>query len=226
MTNSFLRLTPSRDSKGKLVLVDGLIAFRLGLWANGEEIDSLHVNSGAPGIQTEADLKLFGASNSRPGSMEPIPEGYYDVGPPEYATPNSLSGSWGAGLGPVWFDLPSRQPGQRSAFGMHLDSNRANSPGSAGCIVTRSLKDLQTLIAWYSKHKPKLLVVDYKLGSVSNPASLKPETTTPPVPGPASFKLDVNQNGMTLVVLEKLMPGLYSVFSDSPSWTGKLVKKD
>ena len=38
---NYLRLTPSRDSKGQLYLVDGLIAFRLGLWVDDKEIDSL-----------------------------------------------------------------------------------------------------------------------------------------------------------------------------------------
>ena len=122
--SNFLRLTPPLTEKGDLYLVNGLIAFRLGLWVNNKEIASLHVNSGAPGLQSKSDFRTFQDPKSRPGSSEPIPEGEYNLTNPEFATPNSYSGSWGAGLGPVWIDIRPKRAGQRSAFGFHLDANR------------------------------------------------------------------------------------------------------
>ena len=59
---------------------------------------------------------------------------------------------------------------------------------------------------------------------VSNPTTATPAPV--PTPKPANFKLDINSNGMTLVLFEKLLPGAYSLFSNSPSWEGKLVNKE
>ena len=220
-----LRLTPSRTASNDLYLENGLIAFRLGLWVSNREIASLHVNSGAPGLQAPSNLREFQDSNSRPGSSEPIPEGEYKVGPPEFATPNSYSGSWGAGLGPVWFDLPPKRKGNRSAFGIHLDENRAFAPGSAGCVVTRTLEDLKTIVKWYDQYKFQELIVDLGLGSIQKP-SLPSPPVQPKPPAAPGFKIDINDKGSTLSVSETILPGSYQIFSNSPSWTGKLVRKD
>jgi hypothetical protein len=216
--SSFLRLTPSLDSSGNLVKENGLIQFRLGLWVNNTELDKLTVNSGAAGVQT---LRKFTDPNSLPGSLEPIPEGEYRVGPYEFARANDYAASWGPGLGPVWFDLKPLSQGLRSDFGIHLDANRDYAPGSAGCVVTANLTGLRKIIEWQKAHGFSKLVVDHGLGSVS-----KPKPVAPAKPSNFPVKIDVNANGFSLTLTEDLKAGTYQLFSNSPSWTGKLVPKE
>lgn len=219
---NYLRLTPSRDAKGNLYLENGLIAFRLGLWVNGKEIDSVQVNSGGLGRQDEINLKTYLSTNSLAGSMEPIPEYRYKLGGPEFAVPNSYTGSWGAGLGPVWFSIiPSPGGGNRSEFGIHLDENRSYAPGSAGCVVAPTVSALKKIVDWHSKYSFKELVVDHGLGTVS-----KPEVADKPAKAKENkFKYFSNQSGTTLVVYETLEPGEYTLYSEGDGWSGKLVKK-
>lgn len=211
------RLTPSRDSNGDLVRERGLIVFRLGVWVDGLEVDSLAVYSGAAGKQEEHNLKLFSNPNSLPGSLEPIPEGTYKVGPVEWARYNDLYASWGSGLGPVWSDLLPFDSGngRRSAFGFHLDENNSYAPGSAGCVVMPDRATLDKYLVLRKKFSHiKLLTVDYGLGTVPSPA--------PPVKQKQKhkdFKMFVNDKGVGIVIDGKK----YSMFSDSNGWSGKLV---
>lgn len=222
---NYIRLTPSYDKNGNLYLIDGLIAFRLGLWVEGKEIDKLTVFSGGPSKQNKASLKIYSDPMSIPGSAEPIPEGQYRVDPYEFAVANSYSGSWGEGLGPVWFPIIPLGNGRRNDFGIHLDANGSYAPGSMGCIVTSNINDLKIIVEWQKRYKFNLLVVDYSLGTVA-----KPNKETAPVPPPAKpempeFKFVVNENGSTLYIYEPLAVGQYTVFSNDTGWTGKLKKK-
>lgn len=216
-----LRLTPSRNPDGSLHLVGGLIQFRLGVWVKGEEVDNFTVLSGAPGLQ---NLKRFSDSSSLPGSLEPIPEGLYAVGPVEWAFKNDLKSSWGAGLGPVWSDLsPISRGGRRSAFGIHLDSNNSYAPGSAGCVVFETLSELQRYLEMRKRYPQiDLLVVDYNLGD-PEVAAQRPSINKPSLAKKESkFKLFVNENGATLVVAQDLKAGSYTLVSDG-AWVGKFI---
>lgn len=222
-----LRLTPSILPDGNFHYENGLLVFRLALWHQGKEVDSLPVNSGARGIQSRANLRVFEDPNSRAGSNEPIPEGEFNVGPPEFAVSNSYSGSWGAGLGPVWFDLSPQRKGNRSAFGIHLDENRAFSPGSAGCIVTPTLEGLKKIVSWWDRYRFSRLVVDHNLGTITGP-NPPSNTQQPPAQPPATntdIKLFFNANGAVISVGETLQPGQYLIVSNGPSWDGKLVRR-
>lgn len=218
-----LRLTPTYTTSGDLYLENGLIVFRLGIWDGSKELAHFAVNSGARGLQTRQHLDVFQSPQALPGSNEPIPEGEYKVGGPEHAP----GGSWGAGLGPIWYNLSPLRPGKRSAFGIHLDENRAQAPGSAGCIVFPTLKELQRFTSLYSPQLFSELVVDHGLGSVK-----KAQNTSAPKPPVASskpsstgIKMYFNENGAVIAIEETLAPGKYQIFSTAPAWVGKLVSK-
>lgn len=132
---------------------------------NGDRaVDKVICHSGAPGAQEFVDPK-----RDYPGSMRPIPPGRYIVGPVEVAP----SGSWGEGLGRIWIPLTAvSPPNARSGFGIHLDSNRAYAPGSAGCIVTPTEESLQRIVGWLKQqNRPKFLEVVYSPKSSSIPSA-------------------------------------------------------
>lgn len=160
----YLRLTRSgkRDARGLELL-------RLERVRSGQAVASLQVVSGAPGAQT-----FRKGADSKAGSLEPLPEGLWSVGGAEWAGGvGNYSASWGPGLGAVWVPLEYRAPGatSRSAIGAHLDSNATVAPGSAGCVVFRSLADLRTFVAWMQADAPRELYVDWNLGTCPAPKS-------------------------------------------------------
>jgi N-acetylmuramoyl-L-alanine amidase/Putative peptidoglycan binding domain len=122
--------------------------------------ETFSVASGQPGRQR---FRLATDPNSAPGSMEPIPQGWYDLeGAPEFVSGvNNYTGSWGEGLGPVWHGLRNAQKMRRGAFGLHLDAPGA--AGSAGCIVFASVDDLARYVRAWHATRPDTLVVDWGL---------------------------------------------------------------
>lgn len=126
--------------------------------------------------------------DSRPGSMEPIPEGHYGIGPHE-------QGDFGPGLGSHWWSIIPKQTMARGEFGFHLDANRSTAPGSAGCIVFPHLISLNTFIHWLDKWDVADLYVDWGLGYVLLPKPAKPAQEKRRV-----VKVFVNDNGATLLV--------------------------
>lgn len=134
--------------------------------ANGLEILALEFSgerfecvSGQPNAQY---FRKPGDPRSVPASMEPIPEGRYRIGDIEWAGGrDNYAASWGPGLGPVWVALPATFADDRSAFGIHLDSNAVTSPGSAGCVVIPNESELKRLVAALRKHDPKVLEVTW-----------------------------------------------------------------
>lgn len=132
--------------------------------ANGLEILALEFDgerfecvSGQPNAQF---FRKPGDPRSVPGCMEPIPFGKYGIGMIEWAGgKDNYNASWGPGLGPVWIALPATFADDRSAFGIHLDSNASTSPGSAGCVVIPNESELKRLVAALRKHDPKTLEV-------------------------------------------------------------------
>lgn len=134
----------------------GLSALKLVI---GEE--SFSVASGARVAQT---FRRPTDPRSTPGCLEPIPQGRYAIGDIEFANgKDNYEGSWGAGLGPVWVALDAEFSDDRGSFGFHHDHNIGSSPGSAGCVVFRSVSDLKRFVAALRKHDPKTLVVDWGL---------------------------------------------------------------
>jgi hypothetical protein len=136
--------------------------FRLELRNDGKVVDALPVYAGHTSVQREA---LIHPTLDRPGSLRPIPEGVYGVGPVEDRGPGR---SWGEGIGRYWIDLPAipqYHANNRSAFGIHDDDNRSYSLGSAGCIVPPKTQDLYRILGWCNAaNPPKYLAVDYGFG--------------------------------------------------------------
>ena len=107
---------------------------------------------------------------SKAGSLEPLPEGAYTVGPVEWASGKAgdYATKWTSpGLGPVWVAITYKPPTgtQRSDLGFHVDDNAPVAPGSAGCVVFRSTADLRTFVGWMNQHRPKDLYVNWALGT-------------------------------------------------------------
>lgn len=158
-----LRLTRTdrRDSRGGVVLELTRYA------ADGTRLGVIEVCSGAPSAQ-----HFRQAAESRPKSLEPVPEGVYVLGDLEWAggVRGDYAASWGEGLGPVWTDVipVPGNPTRREAIGIHHDHNRAYAPGTAGCVGLPTLADVKTWAGWWkdTHGRPTGLVVDYGLGTV------------------------------------------------------------
>lgn len=153
---SYLRLlkTDEKDEFGLNKLTLQMVG------KEGQILDTMTISSGIRSRQIFRKAK-----DSRGGSLEPVPEGTYSLGSPEWT-----SGSFGAGLGPMWVSVnptgATRETG-RAAIGIHLDSNRnSGGAGTAGCLGIQNMDDLRRVDAWFKQHKPTELVVDYGLGTV------------------------------------------------------------
>lgn len=195
-----LRLTTSgkRDSLG-------LLEMKLEFVVSGNVVKTVSVNSGAPGRQV---LRAYGDPASVPGSLEPIPEGRYGIGPLEFAGGAfDWQGSWGAGLGDLWCSIlvPAAMAriGGRNDFGFHLDENRSWAPGSAGCVVFAAKRDAEVWVAHMRKHDPQELVVDWGLGTLDGQAPPPPPT---PTEEPGFIKLFGNRGKLSAIVDGKKIP--------------------
>jgi Bacterial pre-peptidase C-terminal domain len=153
-----------RLSKTSAKTSSGLVQLQLELVQGNKVLDKVVAISGIAGKQ---NFRL--PSQSQSGSMEPLPEGKWSLGSPEWAgnAKGDFNSSWGEGLGPVWVSVEPLMSTQRSAIGIHLDSNASYSPGTAGCIGVTSKNDLQKVVSWFDNSlAPKTVVVDWGLGSV------------------------------------------------------------
>lgn len=136
-------------------------ALELKLMAGDKKVDSAWVLSGGEYAQSE---NFVHPADDWSGSLRPIPENVYAVGPVEDAGEGS---SWGPGLGRWWVDLtPKFHPNNRSAIGIHVDANAAiGSEGSAGCICPFNPNDINRIIGWLRQQsRPKELVVNWGMG--------------------------------------------------------------
>jgi hypothetical protein len=142
----------------------GLVQLQLELVQGSKVVDKVAAVSGIPGKQA-----FRPPSQSQSGSMEPLPEGKWSLGSPEWASgKGNFNGSWGEGLGPVWVSVEPQMSTQRSDIGIHLDSNASYSPGTSGCIGVTSKSDLQKVVSWFDNSlAPKTVVVDWGLGTVA-----------------------------------------------------------
>ena len=136
--------------------------------ASGKKLASLIINSGQAFNQ-----EFLVAGGGIPKNYGPVEEGYYDLGPLEWAGNKfDYSFFWGVGLGPIWVSVNPAAGNitRRSAIGIHFDSNRNDSPGTAGCLGLRSIEDVKTFVSWFthSQGPPTRLIVDWGLGTVKS----------------------------------------------------------
>lgn len=181
-TRHHIRVTKSGMGKP-----NGLEVLNVDLMKGSTKISSVSAVSGQPDFQA---FRL--PSDSRPGSMEPLPEGIWDLGMPktdpvtkkrpslgilvEFASGNrsNLSQNWSHqfdGLGTIYIEMTCRKWTGRGDIGFHLDNNSDTSPGTVGCIgidYDSNLTSLQEFIGWFGDDKiePHYAIVDWGLGSV------------------------------------------------------------
>lgn len=162
---------------------NGLWPLWLDLYQGSTRMDRLTVVSGAPAYQS---FRL--AADGHPGSLEPIPEGRYEVGAVEWAAGDENWGAtWGLALGPWWCTISPLQSMRRGDFGLHMDWNSGSSPGTAGCIAFDTRESARRWLAWRGAQTgPVLLVVDWGLGSVEAPPS--------PVQSPRTAKIYLSED--------------------------------
>jgi hypothetical protein len=151
-------------TKGKLQS-NGLYDINLDSWQNSNYLGRIIVNSGAPGHQNFRTVP-----GEIAGNLEPCPEGEFDLG----------SLDWAGGKGnydqrfqeinsPIWVTIYRRR-----VIGFHLDGNRLTAPGSAGCLVFKTMDDLKKFVNWWNGYGPfSKLYVDWGLGYVKKPAELR-----------------------------------------------------
>lgn len=142
--------------------------------STGKKLASLITNSGQAFNQT-----FLTAGGGIPKNYGPVEEGYYDLGPLEWAGNKfDFDSSWGYGLGPIWVSVipAAGNVTRRSAIGIHLDANRRENPGTAGCIGLRSVEDVKTFVGWFSHNQgpPTRLIVDWGLNTVKT-STIPPE---------------------------------------------------
>lgn len=128
--------------------------------ADGSTISSWPMVSGIPGRQ---NFRL--PKDSVSGSLEPLPQGKYTLGPIEWkGKPYDWSIKWETpGLGALWIALNAQFQTSRSGFGVHRDDNANISPGSAGCLVNKDLGIMEDLVKAIDKYKPEYLLCDWSL---------------------------------------------------------------
>lgn len=172
----------------------GFRKFNLDLMNGDRRVDRVAVLSGAGFTQDEAFVK---PSQDYSGSMRCLPEGIYELGPVEDA---GAGQSWGAGLGRWAIELKPKSPiGGRSALFIHLDANKASSPGSAGCVCPFNDGDIYKIMGWLQqKTKPTKLICDLGMGTIPSkkPEPVSPAATTLPskVQIDAIFGHEISEN--------------------------------
>jgi lysozyme len=159
-----------RITRSKVQNSEGLELLRFAVWKNGVEIDHVTVISGQPGKQ---NFRL--AAVSQPGSMEPIPEGFWVLSGPFWCNgEGNYNDDWAPGLGPVVLDInpTNGTVTWRAELRVHQDSNETNSPGSAGCVTTqgpngqRDFSRLNQILGWYKNLGLRQFETDWGLGSI------------------------------------------------------------
>lgn len=153
ISENYMKLYPLAENNKIVKDRDGLIVFKLDLISNDSKSKTILVNSGARNSQI-----ILPPEQDYSGSLRPIPHGEYRIGWPEKCP----YGSWGEGIGEWWVPLyPISPKHNRTALGIHLDSNREYSPGSAGCIITKTIGDMVSIVEFINNYKPNKLIVDY-----------------------------------------------------------------
>jgi len=128
----------------------------------GRVLAKLDVISGAPGAQ---EFRSPEDPLSFPMNLEPIPQARYTIGDIDFAggKDNYIDVHFHEtnGIGPVWVPLIKTRPDDRDNFGFHMDWNRSDSPGSAGCVCVGTEPELKNLVALLRRYDPRDLFVDW-----------------------------------------------------------------
>ena len=180
---SVLRVTRTgqKDDKGLEVLRIELVEK-----GTGRVVDSIFGNSGVRSTQRYDSTT---SRTARPGSLSPIPTGTYNIG----ATTANYNDP---GIG-GWF-VPIIGPGDnqrgRGAFGFHMDANRANSPGSAGCIVFSDTGSKEKLQSWLrDPNAPTQVTVSY---AVTPPGQSTQPNAQPTTGNPSASNVKVSSQAL------------------------------
>jgi hypothetical protein len=162
-------ITQTNARYGELYLLDVYLVEK------GAIIDKVQATSGQPCCQ---HFRI--GVNSKAGSREPLPEGYWKLGSLEWASGewDNYTISWPStfqGLGPIWIEMDYVWPDdtERRGIGFHLDNNQDIYPGTAGCvgiIKDPNLASLRTFVSWFENPQkaPKTTIVDWGLGTVES----------------------------------------------------------
>lgn len=142
---------------------DGFLKLELHAYQNKNYLGSITVRSGLAGRQRLSTVKT-----EHVGQYEPCPEGEYDLGNLQWASgkQGDYSKLFPEVKSPIWVDIYRKR-----VIGFHFDGGV---PGSAGCLVFKTMDDLKQFVNWYNGygHFSKLYV-DYGLGHVRVPAEYK-----------------------------------------------------
>ena len=167
--------TPAIPGKNYLKLTktsrkdwSGCYVLHLDYFKDGKRQDRLEVCSGQPRNQ------FFRTGvKSVSGSFEPLPEGKWYIHDIHWAGGKDIYNgvTMGSGIGPVTVRIDYKGPGRtrRSAIEIHIDWNRRNSPGTAGCIGIYDIADYKTFVSWLRDTDPRDLYVDWKRGTCPIP---------------------------------------------------------
>jgi lysozyme len=159
----FLRLTKTMTKDPA-----GCYRLKLDYFRSGSLTDSMFVNSGQPRRQ----FFRTGPDSVR-GSYEPLPEGRWRIRDIIWAGARDVYDKrvHKEGIGPakIPLDFDPKSGTRRDAIQIHIDWNRANAPGTAGCVGVYSVADFRRLVGWLRESDPKHLYVDWGLGSVEMP---------------------------------------------------------
>lgn len=117
------RLDPPKYSRG-------LVLLRYELIENGKTVHNINGVSGQPGCQ---NFRKANDPLSRPGNMEPIPQGWYWSEPIVTAREELGVPIYNNGIGEWFGPLTPKVSMARGEFGFHMDYNHDSSPGTAGC---------------------------------------------------------------------------------------------
>lgn len=145
--------------------IKGFFKLKLEYFKDGQSKDFIQVISGLPNRQFFRKGK-----DSIPLSYEPLPEGKWAIHNIEFKAGKDVYDDkiWSGAIGPAKIRLDYVPPNgtRRSAIEIHLDWNKTNSPGTAGCIGLNSISDFKKLVGWLRETDPRDLYVDWGLGSV------------------------------------------------------------
>jgi hypothetical protein len=226
---SVLRLTDTGNREANGLRILGLDLYD----PSGRIVESWLVNSGQPYNQ-----ELLTDSDRKSGSYGPIPELVYNIGQLEFSGGRfDWATSWGPGLGNFWAAInpvrPKGSKGTTAALGFHWDENRADAPGSAGCVVFSTKQAVEDFVEAMRKYDPPQMVVDWGLGTVPkaplntfNGAKPAAKPTSPVAkPEQAIFVAPyANDNGFVVDFASDLKAGQYRVYTGA-NGAIKLIKK-
>jgi len=144
---------------------EGLYDLYLDAFQGENYLGRLIVTSGAPKKQNFRTVP-----NEKKGILEPCPEGEFTLGPLAWAgKKGDYKALFPAINSPIWVEIYAKR-----AIGFHLDGNRAIAPGSAGCIVFKTVDDMKVFVNLWNGYGPfEVCYVEWNLGHCKVPANLK-----------------------------------------------------